>query len=78
MSAATAILSPPGVNEEALAIMQKAFQDVTRDEEYLAEYESSIGVPPPFNSTEQSIQILQTFRDMPPKVEEVVKEVSAL
>lgn len=78
MSATNAILSPPGVNEEALAIMQKAFQDVTKDEEYLAEYESSIGVPPPFNSTEQSIQILRTFRDMPPKVREVVKEVSAL
>ena len=78
MSATTAILAPPGVNEEALAIMQQAFQAVAKDPEYLAEYESSIGVPPPFNSTEQSIQILQTFRDMPAEVEDVVKEVSAL
>lgn len=78
MSATTAILSPPDVDPEVLAIMQGAFQDVVRDAEYLAEYESSIGVPPPFNSTEQSIQILQTFRDMPANVEEVVKEVSAL
>ncbi|MEM8950237.1 MAG: hypothetical protein AAGA21_25195 [Pseudomonadota bacterium] len=78
MSATTAILSPPGVDQEALSIMQQAFQDVAGDPDYLADYESSIGVPPPFNSTEQSIQILQTFRDMPSEVEAVVKEISSL
>lgn len=78
MSATTAILAPPGVDPEVLGIMQQAFQDVAADQEYLAEYESAIGVPPPFNSTEKSIQILQTFRAMPPEVEAVVKEVSGL
>lgn len=33
---------------------------------------------PSFSSTEQSIRILQTFRDMPVEMEEVVKEISAL
>ncbi|WP_305985917.1 hypothetical protein [Roseibium sp. MMSF_3544] len=78
MSAATAILAPPGVDDGVLEIMQTAFQEVAKDPEYLKEYEDSIGVPPPFNPTEKTKQILQTFRDMPPEVEVVVKEVSAL
>lgn len=78
MAATTAILSPPGVDAQALAIMQQAFQDVAQDPEYLAEYEASIGVPPPFNPTDLSIQILQTFRDMPEPVREVVQEISNL
>ena len=78
MAAATAILSPPGVDPDVLAIMQEAFQDTAKDPEYLAEYEGSIGVPPPFNPTDLSVQILQTFRDMPPEVQEVVQEISNL
>lgn len=78
MAAATAILSPPGVDPQVLAIMQQAYQDVAQDSEYLAEYEASIGVPPPFNPTELSIQILQTFRNMPSEVQKVVREISGL
>lgn len=78
MSAATAVLSPPEVDEEVLAIMQKAYQDVAKDPEFLAAYEASIGVPPPFNTTEKTTAILQTFRDMPADVAATIGEVSGL
>ncbi len=78
MAATTSILSPPGVPEEALAIMQAAYQSVAADAEYLAEYEASIGVPPPFNSTEKTTNILQTFRDIPEDVAATVREITAL
>ncbi|UWR13429.1 hypothetical protein [Sulfitobacter mediterraneus] len=78
MSATTAILSPPEVPADVLAIMQKAYQDVAKDPEFLKEYEASIGVPPPFNATEKTQAILQEFRNVPDDVAATLREISAL
>lgn len=78
MSATTAILSPPEVPSDVLAIMQKAYQDVANDPEFLKEYEASIGVPPPFNPTEKTQNVLRGFRDVPEDVAATLSEIAAL
>lgn len=78
MAATTAVLAPPEVPEEVLAIMQQAYQDVAKDPEFLKEYEASIGVPPPFNTTEKTKAILQEFRNIPDDITATVSEISGL
>ncbi|WP_421907525.1 hypothetical protein [Mameliella sp.] len=78
MAATTAILSPPNVPDEALEIMQQAYQDVAADPDFLTEYEKAIGVPPPFNSTEKTRAIINGFRDIPAEVQATVQEISKL
>lgn len=78
MAATTVVLSPPGVSDEILEILQTAYQAVAEDPEFLAEYEAMIGTPPPFNSTEETKRIFQEYRNAPPEVAAAIEELSAL
>lgn len=78
MAATTVILSPPGVDEAILEILQTAFQAVAQDPEFLAEYEAMIGTPPPFNATEETKRIFRDYRNAPAEVTAAIEEISAL
>jgi tripartite-type tricarboxylate transporter receptor subunit TctC len=76
MTATVAVTAPPGVGDETIQVLRDAFQATIISDAYLTEYRTTIAEPPPFNSTETTLKVFATFRDVPAGISETLLELA--
>ena len=61
------VFMPPNSPDDAVEIMRTAFQELSQDEAFLADYEKTVGIPPRMTVGDAGQQIINELGDLSPE-----------
>lgn len=61
------VFMPPNAPEEAVETMRAAFQALSEDEEFIADFERTVGIPPMMTIGDQGQEIIRALGDVDPE-----------